>query len=308
MNIQELSSGIKKLILETGASECGFAKAEKLQREYEFLKRWVNHEFHAGKTYLEQNPELRADPEMLVPGAKTVIAALFNYFNPDTLSAKQHYRISRYAFGRDYHQVLKEKMNIVADYIRQNTGSHNTRVFVDSAPIFEKAWAQRAGLGWIGKNSLLVNKNTGTFHFIGIIVTDVELHYDIPVEEKCGNCILCIEACPTGALVGPHELDVRKCISHLTMEQKKPLEVSLKNKLNNFIYGCDICQEACPWNKNLKPCSDKPFQLLESLNTMSKEDWENLTETKFLEITENSAMRRVGYTTIKRNIDFLNEI
>jgi len=308
MNIQELSSGIKKLILETGASECGFAKAEKLQREYEFLKRWVNHEFHAGKTYLEQNPELRADPEMLVPGAKTVIAALFNYFNPDTLSEKQYYRISRYAYGRDYHQVLKEKMNVVADYIRQNTESLNTRAFVDSAPIFEKAWAQRAGLGWIGKNSLLVNKNTGTFHFIGIIVTDVELHYDIPVEEKCGNCKRCVEACPTGALVGPHELDVRKCISHLTMEQKNPLEASLKNKLNNFIYGCDICQEACPWNKNLKPCSDKPFQLLESLNMMSKEDWENLTEEKFLEITEYSAMKRVGYSTIKRNIDFLKEI
>jgi len=308
MNIQELSSGIKKLILETGASECGFAKAEKLQREYEFLKRWVNHEFHAGKTYLEQNPELRADPEMLVPGAKTVIAALFNYFNPDTLSAKQYYRISRYAFGRDYHQVVKEKMSVVADYIRQNTESLNTRAFVDSAPIFEKAWAQRAGLGWIGKNSLLVNKNTGTFHFIGIIVTDVELHYDIPVEEKCGNCKRCVEACPTGALVGPHELDVRKCISHLTMEQKNPLEASLKNKLNNFIYGCDICQEACPWNKNLKPCSDKPFQLLESLNMMSKEDWENLTEEKFLEITEYSAMKRVGYSTIKRNIDFLKEI
>jgi epoxyqueuosine reductase len=308
MNIQELSSGIKKVIINTGASECGFAKAEKLQREYEFLKRWVGQEFHAGKTYLEQNPELRADPEMLVPGAKTVIAALFNYFNPDTLSAKQHYRISRYAYGRDYHQVVKEKMNVVAEYIKQHTGSLNTRVFVDSAPIFEKAWAQRAGLGWIGKNSLLVNKNTGTFHFIGVIVTDVELQYDTPVEEKCGNCKLCIEACPTSALIGPHELDVRKCLSHLNMEQKNPLDDSLKDKFNHFIYGCDLCQEACPWNKNLKPCSDTPFQLLESLNMMSKEDWENLTEEKFLEITENSAMRRVGYTTIKRNIDFLKEI
>ena len=307
MNTQELSSGIKKLLLETGASGCGFAKAGKLQREYDFLKQWVSHEFHAGKAYLEQNPELRADPEMLVPGAKTVIAALFNYYNPDTLSAKQHYRISRYAYGKDYHVVLKEKMNIVADYIRQHSGSLNTRVFVDSAPIFEKAWAQRAGLGWIGKNSLLVNKDTGTFHFIGIIVTDVELQYDTPVEERCGNCQLCVEACPTGALVGPHELDVRKCISHLTMEQKNPLDASLKDKLNNFIYGCDICQEACPWNQNLKPSADTPFQLSESLNSMSQEDWENLTEEKFLEITANSAMRRVGYQTVKRNIAFLKE-
>ena len=307
MSTRELSLNIKKKILETGASDCGFAKTERLQKECDFLKQWLVKEFHAGKTYLERDPELRADPEMLVPGAKTVIAVLYNYFTPGTLSPKSRYKTSRYAFGKDYHVVINEKLKIVAEYIKQMTKSQNTRVFVDTAPIFEKAWAQRSGLGWIGKNSLLINENTGSFHFIGIVITDVELQYDIPVEEKCGNCNLCIEACPTGALIGPHELDVRKCISHLTMEQKNQLPVEFKNKFNNFIYGCDICQEACPWNKNLNPCTDSSFQPSELLKKMSGEDWENLTEEKFLEMTENSAMRRIGFAALKRNIEFLKE-
>lgn len=304
-DIRELSLEIKKKIFETGAADCGFAKAEKLCREYDFLKQWIEKGFHAGKTYLERNPEVRADPGLLVESAKTVIAVLYNYFSSGTLSPQSGYRISKYAYGRDYHVVLYEKLNLVAEHIIQATGSHHTRVFVDSAPIFEKAWAQRAGLGWIGKNSLLVNERTGTFHFIGLIVTDIELQYDVPLEEQCRNCTLCMEACPTGALVGTHELDVRKCISHLTMEQRNPLPVELKDKFNNFIYGCDICQDACPWNKDLKPSADKSFQLSESLRKMSGEDWDALTEEKFLEIAEGSAMRRVGFSTLKRNIEFL---
>lgn len=271
MSIQEISSEIKRKIIETGASDCGFAKAVKLQREFDFFKQWLDKKYHAEKKYLEQNPERRANPEMLVPGAKTVIAVLYNYFISDDRLSKQHYKISRYAFGQDYHQVLNKKLSTVAEYIKEKTDSQNTRVFVDSAPIFEKAWAQRAGLGWIGKNTLLINENTGSFHFIGIIVTDVELQYDIPEEEKCGNCNLCVHACPTGALVGQHELDVRKCISHLTMEQKNPLPGEFKDNFNNFIYGCDICQDACPWNKDLKPASDNVFQLSDSLKNMSKD-------------------------------------
>jgi len=306
MSIQEISSEIKRKILETGASDCGFAKAEKLQREFDFLKQWLNKKYHAEKKYLEQNPERRANPEMLVPGAKTVIAVLYNYYIPDDHISKQHYKISRYAFGQDYHEVLNKKLNTVAEYIKEKNESQNTYVFVDSAPIFEKAWAHRAGLGWIGKNTLLINENTGSYHFIGLIVTDVELQFDDPVEEKCGGCNLCIDACPTGALVGQHELDIRLCISHLT-QQKNPLPVEFKDKFNNFIYGCDICQEVCPWNKYLKPTSDNVFQLSDSLKNMSKESWENLNEEKFLQISEHSAIRRIGFSVLKRNIDFLKQ-
>lgn len=305
MDTVELSREVKKTIMATGASACGFAKARMLQREYDFLMQWLSKGYHAEKAYLERNPKGRANPEIIVPGARTVIAVLFNYYTHDEQGKPGNYSVSRYAHGRDYHLVLNERLAKVAGYIMLNTESLNTRVFVDSAPIFEKAWAQRAGLGWIGKNTLLVNENTGTFHFIGLIVTDIELIYDKPVEDKCGDCNLCIEACPTDALKGPHELDVRKCLSHLTMEQKNPLPEEMKEQFCNFIYGCDLCQEACPWNKDLKPCDDKDFLFSEALKNMTKEDWENLTEEKFKEISEHSAMRRVGFAVLKRNIDFL---
>ncbi|HOY33443.1 MAG TPA: tRNA epoxyqueuosine(34) reductase QueG [Bacteroidales bacterium] len=305
MKSPELSLEIKKKILDTGASDCGFARAEKLQREYDFLKQWLAKGFHAGRDYLERTAESRGNPELVVPGAKTVIAALYNYYLPDTLSQKQCYRISRYAFGRDYHMVIKERLESVAVFIRQVTESHNTRVFVDTAAVFEKAWAQRAGLGWIGKNSLLVNKKSGSFHFIGLIITDAELQYDVPVEEQCGNCNLCVEACPTGALVGPHELDIHKCITGMTMDQKNPLPAERRSQFGAFIYGCDICQEACPWNKGLKPNDDKYFQISGSLKKMSAAEWENLSEERFIEITEHSAMKKISFSTLKRNIDFI---
>ncbi|HNX07564.1 MAG TPA: tRNA epoxyqueuosine(34) reductase QueG [Bacteroidales bacterium] len=307
MDTREFSLEIKKQIFDTGAADCGFARVETLQREYDFLLQWTAEGLHAGKTYLERNPEVRADPALLVPGAKTIIAVLYNYYTGEKLTDQLPYRISNYAFGADYHKVLNEKLAGVAAFIKQQTESENTRICVDTSPIFEKAWAQRAGLGWIGKNSLLVSEKTGTFHFIAVLVTDVVLNYDTPLEEKCGSCTLCLDACPTGALLAPHKLDVRKCISHLTMEQKNPLPESLRNKFNGFIYGCDYCQEACPWNKHLKPTAISEFQLSVALKKMTAADWETLTEEKFLDITQDSAMRRVGFQTLQRNIRFIKE-
>jgi len=307
MDTRELSFEIKKKIFDTGAAECGFARAETLQREYDFLVQWTSQGLHAGKTYLERNPEVRANPALLVPGAKTVIAVLYNYYTDEKLPQHLPYRISRYAYGKDYHKVINDKLAGVAAFIKQQYQSQNTRVCVDTAPIFEKAWAQRAGLGWIGKNSLLVSEKTGTFHFIGIIITDVELHYDTPVEEKCGSCTLCLEACPTDALLAPHQLDVRKCISHLTMEQKNPLPESLRENFSGFIYECDCCQEVCPWNHHLKPTEIREFQLCVPLKKMTAADWETLTEEEFLNITEGSAIRRIGFQSLQRNIRFINE-
>lgn len=307
MDTLSLSSEIKRKITETGCLHSGFAKAELLKREYDFFISWLVEGKHAQKAYLEREPIKRADPTLLVKGAKSVISILFSYYTPEDLSEKHFYRISKYGYGKDYHIVLKKKLKDIVDHITTLTGSKNTIAYVDSAPIFEKAWAQRSGLGWIGKNTLLINKNTGSFHFIGTIVTDVELQYDIPVDEKCGNCNKCVEACPTGALVNPHELDVRKCISHLTMEQKKPLDVEMKSKFNNFIYGCDICQNCCPWNKKLLSCSDSSFYPSEQLRNMNKHDWEILNEEKFSEIFKDSAVERITFQCLKRNIDFLSK-
>ncbi|HOV10484.1 MAG TPA: tRNA epoxyqueuosine(34) reductase QueG [Bacteroidales bacterium] len=307
MDTQQLSLEIKKKIFDTGAAACGFARVETLQREYDFLVQWTAEGLHAGKTYLERNPEVRANPALLVPGAKTIIAVLYNYYTGEKLPDQSPYRISNYAFGADYHKVLNEKLAGVAAFIKQQSQSQNTRVCVDSSPIFEKAWAQRAGLGWIGKNSLLISEKTGTYHFIGVLVTDVVLHYDIPIDEICGSCTLCLEACPTGALIAPHKLDVRKCISHLTMEQKNPMPEGLRKNFNGFIYGCDCCQEACPWNKKLKPTPIREFQLSLPLKNMTAGDWETLTEEKFLDITEDSAIRRIGFQALQRNIRFIKE-
>jgi epoxyqueuosine reductase len=305
MDKHALSLAIKSKISESGYLHSGFAKAELLTREYDFFIKWLAKGNHAEKAYLEREPIKRADPTLLVKDAKSVISILFPYYTPDDLSEKHFYRISKYGYGRDYHKVLKENLNPIVDYIKTLTGSINTIAYVDAAPVFEKAWAQHCGLGWPGKNTILINKELGSFHFIGTIITDLELEYDEPLEDKCGSCTICLEACPTGALIGPHEIDIRKCLSHLTMEQKKDLPAELKDKFNNYVYGCDICQNCCPWNKKLQPSADESFYPSDDLEKMSREDWDNLTEEKFTELFHDSAVARVGYNILKRNIDFI---
>ncbi|MEI6851589.1 MAG: tRNA epoxyqueuosine(34) reductase QueG [Bacteroidota bacterium] len=305
MDSHTLSTNIKRKIAELGYPQSGFAKAELLQRDYDFLLSWLAEGKHAEKAYLEREPIKRADPTLLVPGAKSVIAFLFPYYTPEDLSEKHFYKISRYGYGRDYHKVLKEKLRIIVEFIKELTGSENTVPYVDSAPVFEKAWAQRCGLGWAGKNTLLINKLTGSFHFIGIIITDVKLEYDEAEKDGCGSCTLCMEACPAGALTAPHEIDIRKCISHLTMEQKYPLPEGQKEKFQNFIYGCDICQNCCPWNHKLQPTTEASFFPSEALKQMTQTDWDNLSEEKFKELFKETAIERVGYSLLKRNIAYI---
>jgi epoxyqueuosine reductase len=277
-----------------------------LQRDYEFFLKWLSKGKHAEKAYLEREPIKRADPALLLPGAKSVISILFPYYTQDDLSEKHFYRISKYGYGKDYHKVLKEKLTEIVDFIKTITQSENTVPYVDAAPVFEKAWAQRCGLGWAGKNCLLINKNLGSYHFIGTIITDVELVYDIAGTDACGSCTLCMEACPTGALTAPHDIDIRKCLSHLTMEQKNALPAEQKEKFNNYIYGCDICQNCCPWNKKLPATSEKSFFPSEDFKSMTKSDWDNLSEEKFRALFNNSAVNRIGFQLLKRNIDFIN--
>ncbi|MDD4215286.1 MAG: tRNA epoxyqueuosine(34) reductase QueG [Bacteroidales bacterium] len=304
MLADNFSALLKKKILDTGASACGFAQAEILENDLAFLNQWVKRGFHALKDYLEKDTEKRADPRLVSPNAKSVISVLYNYFNEDTLPEAQHYRISRYAHGRDYHDVIKERLGPVVDFITTETRSKNTQLFVDSGPVLEKAWAKLAGNGWIGKNTLLINEKYGSFNFIGTIITDIKLDYDTSVPNNCGDCNLCIEACPTVALSDDSGLDVRKCISNFTMQKNTELPTAIRDKFNNYIYGCDICQDVCPWNKNIES-GKSIFPVSEKLKALKKEDFENLTEDEFDKIFSDSAIRWIGYKTLKRNIDFL---
>jgi epoxyqueuosine reductase len=305
MDVHTLSCEIKKKIIEMGYPHSGFAKAELLKRDYDFLVSWLAGGNHAQKAYLEREPLKRADPTLLMPGAKSVISILFPYYTPTDLSLRHFYKISKYGYGRDYHKVLKEKLQEIADYIITLTHTENTIAYVDTAPLLEKAWAQRCGLGWAGKNTLLINPKLGSFHFIGTIITDVFLEYDFMETDACGSCTLCLEACPTGALTEAHTLDVRKCISHLTMEQKEILPPALKEEFGRYIYGCDICQDCCPFNKKLLPTTEAAFYPSAAFRRMGMTDWETLTEQEFEALFMDSAVKRVGYEVLRRNIEFI---
>ncbi len=289
---------------ELGFSQCGFAKAEELTEDLEYFNNWLSQGFHAEKAYLERSPETRANPLKLMPEARSVISATLNYYTPQTLPESQFYKVSRYAYGKDYHKVLTAKLSLIKDFILENTSGKNCMFFVDSSPIFEKAWAKRAGLGWIGKNTLLLNQNTGSFHFIGTIITDIELEYDDVNPEHCGTCTKCIDACPTNAL-NPLEIDVRRCISNLTMDPRKDIPQEYKGKLENYIYGCDICQTVCPWNAKLEETKENDFMPSAELLEMTKEDWENITEEKFGKLFSDTAVLKIKHIILKRNIDFI---
>lgn len=258
--------------------------------------------------YMARNIDKRLDPRILMPGARSVISVLQNYFPGETLPVKDNYKIAKYAYGRDYHDVIREKLNKLIIEIKKNYGECHARAFTDSAPVMEKAWAERAGLGWRGKNSLILHPEIGSFFFIGEIITDLELEYnEVKVGDLCGNCTRCIDACPTGAIIAPHRLDPRKCIAYFTLEYKGELPAGEKDKFNDWIYGCDICQDACPWNRKAKANHESAFLPNPLLKEMNKEKWEQLTEDQFNILFKNSAVKRGKFTRLKRNIDFLKD-
>lgn len=300
---KKLSEFIKSFSLELGFSFCGISKAVYLDDEAIKLKSWLNNDFHAGMKYMENHFEKRLDPRLLVENAKSVITVLLNYYPDKEIPTENNYKISKYAYGKDYHFVVKEKLKLLLDKIISQTGKINARTFVDSAPVMDKVWAEKSGLGWIGKNTCLINKNLGSFFFIGNIILDVELEYDKATTDHCGNCTACIDACPTGALSSAYKFDANKCISYLTIENKDEIPENLKDKFNDWIFGCDICQDVCPWNKKAKKHNISEFKPSEELMNMTKGKWQNLTKEGFNKLFKNSAVKRTKFSGLKRNIE-----
>jgi len=302
------SSFIKEKARQLGFFECGISKASHLIDDELRMEKWLDEGMHGEMSYLERNKEKRYNPTKLVEGTKSIISVLYPYAPEQKLMEVDNYKISTYAYGVDYHGVVKDKLFQLLHKIEEITGKRNARIFVDSAPVLDRAWTHKSGLGFIGKNTMLINRKGGSFFFIGHIFIDLELVYDQNVAEKnfCGSCTLCINACPTEALE-PFKLDARKCISYLTIENKKNIPVEFKSKFNHWIFGCDICQDVCPWNRNSEIHQEPLFKLTEELIAIRKSDWQNLSEEQFNKLFENSAVKRAGYEGLKRNIKYLEE-
>ena len=293
---------VKRLAKEIGFSSCGISKARFLHEEEKKFEDWLRQGYQGSMSYLERNFDKRLDPTKLVPGAKSVISLSYNYFPPKKLISENNFIISKYAYGRDYHKVLRNKLKKLFTKIRDKIGEVEGRVFVDSAPIHERAWAKLSGVGWIGKNSLLINKNQGSYFFLAEIICDLDLEYDEPVLNRCGNCTRCIDACPTDAITKAQVIDANKCISYLTIENKEKIPKELRGSINNSIFGCDICQDVCPWNKKSVPHNEKEFIPKKELRDLKKKDWIELTEDTFNKIFEGSAVKRTKFKGLKRNI------
>lgn len=305
----QISRQIKEQALAIGFDACGFSKAEFLEKESPRFKDWLSKEMHGDMYYMENHFDKRMDPRLLHEGTKSVISVLLNYYPETLILEDDNYIISKYAYGRDYHFIIKEKLQALLSFIEKQLGDDvNARFFVDSAPVLDKAWAAKSGLGWIGKNSCLLRKNEGSFFFIGEILCDLELDYETKeYKDFCGNCTRCIDACPTGAIIAPQTVDARKCISYLTIEYKNELPKALKEKFGDRIFGCDICQDVCPHNRFAKPTKEKDFAPNAELLKMRKKDWEEIDEEKFRSIFKDSPIKRCKINGLKRNINFLQE-
>ena len=300
----QLSEIIKAEALSVGFLSCGISKAEFLSEEAPKLESWLKSSFNGEMSYMERNFDKRLDPRLLVPGCKSVISLLFNYYTEKKDKKDYEPKISSYAYGKDYHFVIKEKLKKLLSRIKNLVGDVNGRVFVDSAPVMERAWAKKSGLGWIGKNTNLINKKAGSFFFIAELIVDLELEYDHPTTDHCGSCTACIDSCPTNALATPYKMDATKCISYATIELKNNIPNSFKDNMKGWIFGCDICQDVCPWNKFSKNHNEPSFEDKKNISDMSKKQWEDLTKEVFDKVFKDSPIKRTGYSGIKRNINF----
>lgn len=290
-----------------GFNFCGISKAEFLKEEAPKVEEWLKRGYQGKMTYLENYFDKRLDPTLLVPGAKSVISLLYNYYPPEDLARAGEYKIAKYAYGEDYHIVIKEKLKIFLTNLRECVGDVQGRAFVDSAPVMERAWAQRSGLGWIGKNSLLLNREMGSFFFIAELIVDLPLEYDTAVKDFCGSCTACIDACPTDAISEPYVVDGSKCISYFTIELKESIPADVKGKFQNWIFGCDICQDVCPWNSFSKPHNEEKFSAPAELSEFTKQDWKEITDDVFEKVFGKSALKRAKLQGIKRNISFVSD-
>ncbi len=302
------SESIKNKAKELGFDFCGIAKAGFLEDEAPRLDSWLSKNYHGEMAWMANHFDKRLDPTKLVPGAKSVISVMLNYYPSKRLpESKEDYKISKYAYGKDYHYVLKDKLKELFLFIQSEIGEVDGRIFVDSAPVMDKAWAQKSGLGWIGKHSNLLNREMGSFFFLGEIICDLELTPDGPIKDYCGTCTACIDACPTDAITEPYVVDGSKCISYYTIELKEAIPEEAKGKMENWIFGCDICQDVCPWNRFSKPSKVKDFDLHPELNGFTNKDWEEITEEVFKEVFRKSPLKRTKIEGLKRNVSFVKK-
>ena len=298
---------IKSTATALGFSFCGISKAEFLEEEASHLDEWLNRGYQGKMNYLENHFDKRLDPRLLVPGAKSVVSLIYNYYPSKDLSASDEFKIAKYAYGEDYHEVIKEKLKVFLQRIQSHIGDVSGRAFVDSAPVHERAWAKRSGLGWIGKNSLLLNRSMGSFFFLAELIIDLDLEPDGPVKDYCGTCTACMDACPTDAIPQPFVVDGSRCISYFTIELKEEIPTEVKGKFENWIFGCDICQDVCPWNRFAQPHQERKFLPHPDLEKMSKQEWQEITEEVFEKLFRKSAVKRTKLSGLKRNIRFVSQ-
>jgi len=283
---------------------CGISKAGFLEEEAPRLEAWLNQNRHGQMQYMENHFDKRLDPTKLVEGSKSVISLLLNYY-PQQLQTQGSYKISKYAYGTDYHFVIKDKLKELLHCIQETVGDVHGRAFVDSAPVLDKAWAAKSGLGWIGKHSNLLSKQAGSFYFIAELIVDLDLDYDTPVTDHCGSCTACIDACPTQAIVEPYKVDGSKCISYFTIELKNEIPSSVSGQFDDWMFGCDVCQDVCPWNRFSKAHKEPLFDPNPQVLSNSKKDWEEVTKEVFSEIFKKSPLKRTKFEGLRRNIEFL---
>ena len=293
---------IKSHAKELGFLSCGISQAGFLEEEAPRLEAWLNNNYQGKMAYMANHFDKRLDPRLLVPGAKSVVSLLLNYHTDKIQEDPNAPKIASYAYGVDYHHVIKDKLKVLLTFIREEIGEVGGRVFVDSAPVMDKAWAAKSGLGWIGKNTNLITQKVGSFYFIAELIIDLELEYDTPTTDHCGTCTACIDACPTDAFVAPYQLDATKCISYLTIELRDEIPSEFHKKLDDWAFGCDVCQQVCPWNRFSKQHEEPLFDPQPELLSMTKKDWHEMTREVFEVIFKNSAVKRTKFDRFKKNI------
>ncbi len=298
------TNSIKTEAKRLGFLSCGISKSNFLEEEAPRLEKWLNKNMNGEMSYMANHFDKRLDPRLLVEGSKSVISLLLNYY-PEETQTDDSYKISKYAYGQDYHHIIKTKLRQLHEFITEEIGEVNGRAFVDSAPVLDKAWAAKSGLGWIGKNSNLLTQQVGSFYFIAELIVDLELEYDHAVTDHCGTCTACIDACPTQAIVDPYVVDGSKCISYFTIELKNELPNEMKGSFDDWIFGCDVCQDVCPWNRFSKPHNEPLFNPNPDLLSMTKKDWEEITVDVFQKVFKKSAVKRTKFDGLTRNIEFL---
>ncbi len=297
---------IKQEAIRLGFDFCGISKATYLESEAPRLESWLLNNMHGEMSYMQNHFDKRLDPRLLVDDAKSVVSLLLNYY-PSQKQNEDAFKISKYAYGTDYHFVIKDKLKALLSFINEAIGEVHGRAFVDSAPVLDKAWAAKSGLGWVGKNSNLLNKNLGSFFFIAELIIDLELIYDSPTQQFCGTCTRCIDACPTDAIVAPYVVDGSKCISYFTIELKDAIPTNMQGQFDDWAFGCDVCQDVCPWNRFAKPTKEPAFTPNEKLISMSKSEWQDLTEEVFNKAFVHSPLKRTGHKGLMRNLNFLKK-